>query len=127
MSKIDFIIKDKEKYNFSLDVKKVEIYPEVKSLEVTPTKELQIHKPDNCYGYNKVKVNPIPDEYIKPSGTLDITENGITDVTNYSKVDVNVETIIPEDLTEELSTYNSSLSIQESLINSIIETLNSRK
>lgn len=98
MGKIDFIIKDKEKYSFSLDVKKVKIYPEVKSLEVTPSKELQIHKPNNCYGYSEVKVNPIPDEYI-----------------------------ITEDLTEELSTYNSELSLQESLINSIIETLNSRK
>lgn len=96
MSKIDFIIKDIEKYSFSLDVKKV--YPEVKSLEITPSKELQVHTPNNCYGYNKVIVKPIPDEYD-----------------------------IKEDLSVELNTYNSKLTEQQTLINNIIEALNNRK
>lgn len=48
---------------------------------------------DGADGYSKVVVNVpnvIPDDYIKPSGTLPITENGIHDVTEYASVSVNV-------------------------------------
>ena len=52
--------------------------------EVTPTKEIQEVVPDIQYdGLSKVTINPIPDEYIKPSGTLDITSNGTSDVNTY--------------------------------------------
>jgi hypothetical protein len=42
-------------------------------------------------GFNRVKVDvnvPIPEGYIKPSGTLDITENGEYDVAEFEKVNV---------------------------------------
>ena len=43
-------------------------------------------------GLSKVTVNvPIPDGYIKPSGTKEITSNGNHNVTNYASVNVNVE------------------------------------
>ena len=44
-------------------------------------------------GYSKVTVNVpnvIPDGYIVPTGTLEITENGTHDVTEYANVSVNV-------------------------------------
>lgn len=43
-------------------------------------------------GYSPVSVNvPIPDGYIKPSGTLEITENGEYDVSEKEKVVVDIE------------------------------------
>lgn len=48
--------------------------------------------PDGIDGFNPVTVNvPIPDGYIKPSGSVEITDNGEYDVTDKEKVVVNVE------------------------------------
>ena len=47
--------------------------------------------PDGIDGFNPVTVNvPIPDGYIKPSGSVEITDNGEYDVTEKEKVIVNV-------------------------------------
>lgn len=62
------------------------------SKTVTPTKATQNVAPDT--GYNAlsgVTVNPIPDNYIEPSGSLTITENGQHSVSQYASVNVNVE------------------------------------
>ena len=88
MSKIDFKIKDKENCCFSVELKKV--YPETNDLEITPSKSIQVHTPDNCYGYDKVTVNPIPGDYIIPSGNINILSNGSYDVNDVNRVDVNV-------------------------------------
>lgn len=59
---------------------------------ITPTKSEQKIKADADYtGLNEVTVEPIPNEYIIPSGTLDVTENGTYDVTEKAEVVVNVE------------------------------------
>ena len=61
---------------------------------VTPTEQTQNVTADTAQGYTalkKVVVDPIPSEYIVPTGNLPITQNGNNiDVTNYASVSVNV-------------------------------------
>ena len=60
---------------------------------LTPTESVQNVTPDRGYeGFSLVTVNAIPSSYIQPSGTLEITENGEKDVTNYEKVNVIIST-----------------------------------
>ena len=84
---IEFEIKPSE---FEIDISNVirELTPPLIDLEVDPTSEKQIFKHDGEYGYDEVIVNPISSEYIKPTGTLDITANGEYDVKSYEKAKV---------------------------------------
>lgn len=70
---------------------------EPKELWLTPKKEIQLYSSDV---YSPVTVLPIPDEYIIPTGDLEITKNGTFDVTNIATALVNVakESIYIQDI-----------------------------
>lgn len=70
----------------------IPIYPNpyTGDTEVTPTKAEQTLPTEGLMMTADVKVNPIPSEYIIPSGTKTITENGEHDVTQHSVASVNV-------------------------------------
>lgn len=65
---------------------------QTKEVTVTPAKGQQVLEvTDNKY-YKKVTVEAIPEDYIIPSGTIHITENGIVDVSGKANANVDVPT-----------------------------------
>lgn len=63
-----------------------------KSVEITQNGTTEV-LPDDGYALSRVGIAvnvPIPDGYIKPTGTLAITQNGEQNVRQYEKVNVNV-------------------------------------
>lgn len=65
--------------------------PLLQNKSATPTKETQTFAADAGYeGIGTFTVNPIPSQYIVPSGTKSITSNGTHDVTDKASVNVNV-------------------------------------
>ena len=79
-----------------LKIKMVAKFPSVvlanlQDKETTPTKETQVVVADKIYdGLSKVTVNPIPNDYIIPSGEIEFTQNGTYDVTDKASAKVNV-------------------------------------
>lgn len=57
----------------------------------TPAQGEQTINPTSGKFFSSFKVGAIPSDYVIPSGTLQITDNGAKDVTNYKNVNVNVE------------------------------------
>jgi hypothetical protein len=78
--------------------------PIIESLKITANGTYTA--PDGVDGYSPVNVNvPIPDGYIKPSGTLDITENGTYDVAEKASAVVSIpeKEIVLQDKTIEVN------------------------
>ena len=74
----------------------------------TPSKSTQNITPDSGYYLSKVVVNPIPSEYIVPSGSQDIVENGTYDITDKAQVVVNVASSGGESTLKKLLDYTRS-------------------
>ena len=69
----------------------VQTAPKLQTKTVTPTKSQQNVSPDSGYdGLSGVTVNAIPDNYVIPTGTVNITVNGTHDVSGKASVNVNV-------------------------------------
>lgn len=78
--------------------------------EIIPTKNIQNIVADFPFdGLSKVTVNPIPDEYIIPSGEIEINENGNYNVTDKvsAKVNIPVKTLTTKTITAN-GTYNAT-------------------
>ena len=75
---------------------------------VTPTKDEQILTPSEDTYFDSVTVNPIPDNYIEPSGELEITENGNYDVNDKASVSVDIQPNLGTKTITENGTYNAS-------------------
>lgn len=73
--------------------KYVNLYARAKSLSAETMIQCSslIKLVDAHDGLSKVTVNPIPSEYVVPTGTLAITQNGTVNVKNYEYANVNVE------------------------------------
>lgn len=70
--------------------------PVIEALEITENGVY--NAPEGVDGYAPVTVNvPVPEEYIRPAGTLEITENGTYDVAAYAAVSVAVAGAVPSD------------------------------
>lgn len=71
--------------------------PSMQAKTATPTTSQQIITPDSGYnGLSQVTVNPIPSQYIVPTGTKSITANGTgIDVAAYANVDVAIPSETP--------------------------------
>lgn len=79
--------------------------------------------PEGVDGYSPITVNvPVPEGYIQPTGTLEITENGEHDVAAYAAVSVNVAESGGGESTQNLldATLDGTLTAINSNVNKII-------
>lgn len=84
------------------------IEPKTTEVEITPTKEEQVVIPTDDMLYDKVTVKPIPDDYIIPTGEIELTENKNYDVTSKSIAKVHVKPNVGTKNITENGIYNAS-------------------
>lgn len=77
---------------FEKVVVNVDVQPKLQEKSATPSKTQQTISPDGGYdGLSIVTVNAIPESYVIPTGTIDITANGTHDVSGKASASVNVQ------------------------------------
>ena len=82
----------------------VNVQPALQEKSVTPTKAQQVVMPEEgFYGLSKVTVANIPDNYVIPTGVVEITTNGTHDVSGKASATVNVPATPVEEKTVELA------------------------
>lgn len=103
--------------------------PTSQTKTVTPTKATQVVTPDSGVDYlSQVTVNPIPSNYIIPSGTKNITANGTSDVTSYASVSVNVspslqtKTVTPSESSQTVTADNNYDGLRSVTVSGISKT-----
>ncbi len=97
---------------FSKFTTTVNVQPKLQTKSATPTKSQQIISSDSSYdGLSSVTVNAIPDDYIIPSGSQNITANGTYDITGKASVVVDVPSLQPTLNAPTISLSYSTLTI----------------
>lgn len=111
--KIDEIDKVKIKDSREVVTKEVPISPHLENLSVTPNSEEQVFNHPNSHGYDEVRVEPIPDSYVEPSGTKEITENGEYNVREFEKANINVVSGYVLNIEENTLNFSKGASVNE--------------
>ena len=107
----------------------VDVKPKLQDKTVTPSKVKQCILGDAGYdGLAQVWIEKIPENYIVPSGTQVITDNGVADVTSYAKVSVNVKpalqikTVTPTAVTQRIKPDDAHDGFSEVIVGAIPKT-----
>ena len=75
----------------------VNVQPALQEKSVTPTEAQQVVVPEEgFYGLSKVTVAKIPDNYVIPTGEVEITANGTHDISGKASATVNVQPKLQE-------------------------------
>ena len=121
-SKQPVVIKNTSPYGVQLytEEKKLEtdviIEPVLQEKTIVPNKNSQEVTADDGYaGIGKLNLEPIPEEYIIPQGSVTITENKTVDVTQYKTAIVNIPTGSDNPLTATTDTNMESLLTQDNV------------